>query len=173
LNKHGLDISNTKKIVMDNISKIEEVSASYDKLVNPFTKTNLIIESSLEMNGKIDGRPKVYSELVIRDYSYKLHMRFIFRYSLARKNWKFDEYQLNYSRRNTWNEKTDDEIYRALWQKVKDFDFEGLFKKKNLQECWNIINECIEGVNSEDELSLFHKNLVSVSAADKIKGDFK
>lgn len=56
-NKHGLDISNT---VMDNIAKIEAVSAYFDKIENPFTKTSLFIESSLGMNGKIDGRPKIY-----------------------------------------------------------------------------------------------------------------
>ena len=156
---------------MDNIAKIEEVSAAFDELVNPFTKTKLLIEGSLGMNGKIDGRPKVYSVLVIRDFSYKLHMRFTFRYSLAKKNWHFGDFEINYSR-NWWNEKPSDEIYKALWQKVKDFDFDGLFKKKNLQECWNILAECITGVNGEDELSLFHKNLINASATDKIKGDF-
>ena len=156
---------------MDNIAKIEAVNADFNKIENPFTKTSLLIEGSLGMNGKIDGRPKVYSELIIRDFSYKLHMRFIFRYSLARKNWKFGDFEINYSR-NWWNAKPEDEIYKALWQKVKDFDFEGLFKKKNLQECWNILAECIAGVNGEEELSLFHKNLINVSATDKIKGDF-
>ena len=156
---------------MDNIAKIEEVSAAFDELVNPFTKTKLLIEGSLGMNGKIDGRPKVYSVLVIRDFSYKLHMRFTFRYSLSKKNWHFGDFEINYSR-NWWNEKPSDEIYKALWQKVKDFDFDGLFKKKTLQECWNILAECITGVNGEDELSLFHKNLINASATDKIKGDF-
>lgn len=156
---------------MDNIAKIEAVSADFDKIVNPFTKTSLFIEGSLGMNGKIDGRPKVYSVLVIRDYSYKLNMRFTFRYSLARKNWNFGDFEINYSR-TWWNPKPEDEIYKALWQKIKDFDFEGLFKKKNLQECWNILAECITGVNGEEELSLFHKNLINVSATDKIKGDF-
>lgn len=156
---------------MANIAKIEEVSADFDKIVNPFTKTSLFIEGSLGMNGKIDGRPKVYSVLVIRDYNYKLNMRFTFRYSLAKKNWKFGDFEINYSR-TWWNPKPEDEIYKALWQKVKDFDFEGLFKKKNLQECWNILAECITGVNGEEELSLFHKNLINVSATDKIKGDF-
>lgn len=156
---------------MDNIAKIEEVSAAFDELVNPFTKTKLLIEGSLGMNGKIDGRPKVYSVLVIRDFSYKLHMRFVFRYSLAKKNWHFGDFEINYSR-SWWNAKPEDEIYKALWEKVKDFDFDGLFKKKNLQECWNILAECIEGVNGEDELSLFHKNLINASATDKIKGDF-
>ena len=156
---------------MDNIAKIEEVSAAFDELVNPFTKSKLLIESSLGMNGKIDGRPKVYSVLVIRDFSYKLHMRFVFRYSLSKKNWHFGDFEINYSR-SWWNAQPEDEIYKALWQKVKDFDFDGLFKKKTLQECWNIHAECIEGVNSEDELSLFHKNLINASATDKIKGDF-
>ena len=156
---------------MDNIAKIEDVSASFDKLVNPFTNTPLLIESRLSMNGKIDGRPKIYSVLVIKDASYKLHMSFTFRYSLARKNWKFGDFEINYSR-NWWNAQPADEIYKALWQKVKDFDFEGLFKKKNLQECWNILAECITGVKGEEELSLFHKNLINVSATDKIKGDF-
>lgn len=156
---------------MDNIAKIEEVSAKFDELVNPFTKTSLLIEGSLGMNGKIDGRPKVYSVLVIRDFSYKLHMRFTFRYSLSKKNWHFGDFEINYSR-NWWNAQPEDEIYKALWQKVKDFDFDGLFKKKTLQECWNILAECITGVNGEDELSLFHKNLINASATDKIKGDF-
>ena len=156
---------------MDNIAKIEAVSADFDTIVNPFTKTSLFIKGSLGMNGKIDGSPKVYSELIIRDFSYKLHMRFIFRYSLARKNWKFGDFEINYSR-NWWNEKPGDEQYRALWQKIKDFDFEGLFKKKNLEECWNILAECISGVNGEEELSLFYKNLMNVTATDKIKGDF-
>jgi len=156
---------------MDNIAKIEAVSADFDKIENPFTKTSLFIEGSLGMNGKIDGRPKVYSVLVIRDYNYKLNMRFTFRYSLSRKSWKFGDFEINYSR-NWWNEKPEDEIYKALWKKVNDFDFEGLFKKKNLQECWNILAECITGVNGEEELSLFHKNLINVSATDKIKGDF-
>ena len=101
---------------MDNIAKIEAVSADFDTIVNPFTKTSLFIEGSLGMNGKIDGRPKVYSELIIRDFSYKLHMRFIFRYSLARKNWKFGDFEINYSR-NWWNAKPEDEIYKAIYSK--------------------------------------------------------
>lgn len=156
---------------MDNISKIEAVRAYFDKIENPFTKTSLFIESSLGMNGKIDGRPKIYSVLNIRDYNYKLNMRFTFRYILSRKSWKFGDFEINYSR-TWWNAKPEDEIYKALWQKVKDFDFEGLFKKKNLQECWNILAECIVGVKGEEELSLFHKNLINASATDKIKGDF-
>lgn len=158
---------------MDNIAKIEEVNSKFNEITDPFKNTSLLIESRLCMNGKIDGRPKVYSELVIRDSIYKLHMKFTFRYSLAKKNWHFGDFEINYSR-NWWNEKKpDDEIYRALWQKVRDFDFEGLFKKKTLQESWNIISECITGVKGEEELSLFHKNLINASAAEKIKGDFK
>lgn len=156
---------------MDNIDKIEAVSADFDKIENPFTKTSLVIEGSLGMTGKIDGKPKVYSVLAIRDSNYKLNMRFTFRYILSRKNWKFDDFEINYSR-TWWNAKPEDEIYKALWQKVKDFDFEGLFKKKNLQECWNILAECIVGVKGEEELSLFYKNLINASATDKIKGDF-
>lgn len=171
MNKYGLDISNTKKTVLANIAKIEEVSADFDKIENPFTKTSLFIEGSLGMNGKIDGRPKIYSVLNIRDSNYKLNMRFTFRYSLAKKSWKFDDFEINYSR-NWWTSQPSDEIYKALWQKVKDFDFEGLFKKKNLKECWNILAECIVGVKGEEELSLFYKNLINASATDKIKGDF-
>lgn len=156
---------------MDNIDKIEAVSADFDKIENPFTKTSLVIEGSLGMTGKIDGKPKVYSVLAIRDSNYKLNMRFTFRYILSRKNWKFGDFEINYSR-TWWNAKPEDEIYKALWQKVKDFDFEGLFKKKNLQECWNILAECIVGVKGEEELSLFYKNLINASATDKIKGDF-
>lgn len=172
MNKHGLDISITKKKVLDNIAKIEDVSASFDKMVNPFTKTTLLIESNLGLSGKIDGKPKVYSELVIRDSNYKLYMRFTFRYILSRKNWKFGDFEVNYSRGNWWTSQPSDEIYKALWQKVKDFDYEGLFKKKNLQECWNILADCITGVKGEEELSLFYKNLINASATDKIKGDF-
>lgn len=156
---------------MDNIAKIEAVSADFDKIENPFTKTSLFIEGSLGMTGKIDGKPKVYSVLAIRDSNYKLNMRFTFRYILSRKSWKFEDFEINYSR-TWWNAKPEDEIYKALWQKVKDFDFEGLFKKKNLQECWNILAECIVGVKGEEELSLFYKNLINASATDKIKGDF-
>ena len=81
------------------------------------------------------------------------------------------DFEINYSSRNWWNSKPEDEIYKELWQKVKDFDFEGLFKKKNLQECWNILAECITGVNGEEELSLFHKMLVPPIKSKEISND--
>ena len=93
---------------------------------------------------------------------------FEFRYSLARKNWKFGTVQLYYNR--TWNEK---EGMREIWEKIQHFDYEPLFKKKSLQEDINLVNELMTGVNGDKDLSLLYKNLVSISAAEKIKGDFK
>lgn len=167
MNKYGLDISFTKKVVMDNIAKIEEVSSKFNEITDPFN-TPLLTELNLHMNGKIDGRPKVWAELRIRDASYKFQYVFEFRYSLAKKNWKFGSVQVSYDR--NWN--YNDSI-REVWEKIQYFDYETLFKKKTLQEDLNIVNELIEGVTGIKDLSLLYKNLVSISAAEKIKGDFK
>ena len=167
MNKYGLNISSTKKVVMDNIAKIEEVSSKFNEITDPFN-TPLLAELNLHMNGKIDGRPKIWADLRFRDAAYQFSYVFEFRYSLARKNWKFGTVQLYYNR--TWNEK---EGMREIWEKIQHFDYETLFKKKTLQEDINIVNELIQGVKGEDELSLLYKNLVSISAAEKIKGDFK
>lgn len=165
MNKYGLDISFTKKVVMENIAKIEEVSSKFNEITDPFN-TPLLTELNLHMNGKIDGRPKVYAELRMRDASYKFQYVFEFRYSLAKKNWKFGSVQLSYNRHYY-------DSMREVWEKIQHFDYETLFKKKTLQEDLQIVNDLIQGVKSEDELSLLYKNLVSISAADKIKGDFK
>ena len=153
---------------MDNIAKIEEVNSKFNEITDPFKNTPLLTELGLHMNGKIDGRPKVYAELRIRDSAYQLSYVFEFRYSLARKNWKFGSVQLYFNR--SWS--YDDNI-REVWEKIQHFDYETLFKKKSLQEDIQIVNEVIEGVTGEKDLSLLYKNLVSVGAAEKIKGDFK
>lgn len=150
---------------MENIAKIEEVSSKFNEITDPFN-TPLLTELNLHMNGKIDGRPKVYAELRMRDASYKFQYVFEFRYSLAKKNWKFGSVQLSYNRHYY-------DSMREVWEKIQHFDYETLFKKKTLQEDLQIVNDLIQGVKSEDELSLLYKNLVSISAADKIKGDFK
>ena len=150
---------------MENIAKIEEVSSKFNEITDPFN-TPLLTELNLHMNGKIDGRPKVYAELRMRDASYKFQYVFEFRYSLAKKNWKFGSVQLSYNRHYY-------DSMREVWEKIQHFDYETLFKKKTLQEDLQIVNDLIQGVKSEDELSLLYKNLVSISAAEKIKGDFK
>lgn len=150
---------------MENIAKIEEVSSKFNEITDPFN-TPLLAELNLHMNGKIDGRPKVWAELRIRDNVYKFQYVFEFRYSLAKKNWKFGSVQLSYYRHYYGS-------IREVWEKIQHFDYETLFKKKTLQEDINIVNELIQGVKGEDDLSLLYKNLVSISAAEKIKGDFK
>lgn len=167
MNKYGLDISFTKKVVMDNIAKIEEVNSKFNEITDPFN-TPLLTELNLHMMGKIDGRPKVYAELRIRDAAYKFQYVFEFRYSLAKKNWKFGSVQLYYNRNWSYYDSI-----REVWEKIQHFDYETLFKKKSLQEDLQIVNDLIQGVKGEEELSLLYKNLVSVSAAEKIKGDFK
>lgn len=153
---------------MDNIAKIEEVSSKFNEITDPFKTTTLLTELGLHMNGKIDGRPKVYAELRIRDSAYQFSYVFEFRYSLAKKNWKFGSVQLYFNRSWSYNDSI-----REVWEKIQHFDYDTLFKKKTLQEDINIVNELIEGVKGEKDLSLLYKNLVSVSAAEKIKGDFK
>lgn len=153
---------------MDNIAKIEEVSSKFNEITDPFKNTTLLTELNLQMSGKIDGRPKIWADLRFRDAAYQFSFVFEFRYSLSKKNWKFGAVQLYYNR--NWNEK---EGMRELWEKIQHFDYAPLFKKKTLQEDINLVNELIEGVEGEKDISLLYKNLVSVSAAEKIKGDFK